>query len=198
MFESITVVDELVSTQDFPDLDRNVLDLPRQCVSPQSLSLPNGLSLSTWGGLYHIIDRVSDGCHWWLGDWLLYGEDSYGEAHTQELPTVPRSVSVCQAARWVASRISPYRRRPDLSWTHHREVSGLEIADQEKLLERASAEEWTCKRMREEVCLLEGRVPQVNKTKIAVATLSQCRVGAEWRQEDHEALVSILKIVGEV
>jgi hypothetical protein len=103
------------------------------------LALPPGLALETWAEIGATLVRTEKAIHWWLGDWWRYGEHHYGEAATVAAPT-GYSAETCRKAAWVADRIEPVRRRPDLSFSHHDAVAALPPADQDRLLDRAATE----------------------------------------------------------
>jgi hypothetical protein len=52
---------------------------------------------------------------------------------------------------WVASVFETSRRREDLSWSHHKEVAGLETSAADELLEEAATTGWSMKRLRRAV-----------------------------------------------
>ena len=55
-------------------------------------------------------------------------------------------------AKWVAGRFEISRRRENLTWSHHREVAGIEDdAEQDAFLDAAETGGWSKKRLRAEV-----------------------------------------------
>lgn len=87
----------------------------------------------------HGVTAAGDSVRWWLGDLLVFGEARFGEEYAQALDGMRLSEHQLRRYRWVAERISPVRRRENLSFSHHQEVAALEPVDQERLL--AIAEE---------------------------------------------------------
>lgn len=112
------------------------------------LAIPAEITFDEWvaSGLYL---KVSYFAHkWWLVDWLLKGED-FGDQGRQAVAEMwgmneHSLISILSAG----SRFPPERRRPELSFEHHREVAYMpeELADD--LLDKAIAENWTCKFLR--------------------------------------------------
>lgn len=74
---------------------------------------------------------------WWVGDWLNFGEYSWGEMYAQAIEITGLSESVLQNYKWVADKIPPERRRPSLSWSIHRVVAPFMLDDQERWLGEA-------------------------------------------------------------
>jgi hypothetical protein len=178
-----------------PDPDRTILDLPRQLVSPVSLELPQGVSIEAWSALLPRVDFIKNATNWWLGDLILYGEAAYGELHSQYLPEDTASISAYKTARWVASRIESERRRPALSWSHHREVAPLEHEAQEQLLDLALAENLSVHALRKLIKEKKGSCSSrgMNKPDLQGAlAYSSNRIGRPWRTEDHRALSQAL------
>ena len=48
-------------------------------ISPTGWQLPDDLSVDDWASLGRQLHRVVESVQWWLGDWWVYGEHSYGE-----------------------------------------------------------------------------------------------------------------------
>ena len=49
------------------------------------LELRPGMCYETWAVVGTVLGRVSNGAAWWLGDWLVYGERTYGRRYTEAL-----------------------------------------------------------------------------------------------------------------
>jgi len=92
------------------------------------------------GGLHDGAKSTWDALRWSIGDWLLFGEGKFGEEAAQIADAVGRSVHTMQNYTWVCSRVAPSRRRPELSWSHHEAVAGLEPRAQRRWLDKAVAE----------------------------------------------------------
>lgn len=96
---------------------------------------------------------------WWLGDWVRYGADKWGEKYTQAAKITgydPRSLANMAS---IASAFETSRRRDDLTWSHHVAVAALPEAEQEDWLDRAASEGFSVADLRTELraALKEGR-----------------------------------------
>lgn len=111
--------------------------------SDNGYRLPPGLSFARWEGIGATLQQMHKSINWWIGDWLRYGEDNYGEDAYQavKLATGRGDESLSQVT-WVASRFPAGTRVPELSWSHHRAVllDDLPITESHKLLEAVKAE----------------------------------------------------------
>lgn len=119
------------------------IDLSIECTAT-SLSLPDNTSPDQWAGVGYLLaaQEVYSGAalKWFIGDWLLHGEEKLGDVYTQYLGPETWDYKTVQNCRWVASRISAERRRADLSFAHHAEVAGLPPVVQDRLLSLAASE----------------------------------------------------------
>jgi hypothetical protein len=63
---------------------------------------------------------------WWLGDWLRFGQaQKWEHGKYDEAVALGFDWDTARHAALVAGKFESGRRRPLLSWSHHREVSGL-------------------------------------------------------------------------
>jgi hypothetical protein len=117
-------------------------------LNASGLDLRPGLSLSEWTAVGTALSRVERAYRWWVGDWLNYGTAEYGQMYAQALATTGLEYSTLADCKWVAECVDFSRRRETLSWSHHREVAGLEQSEQDEWLDRADAQGWTHKELR--------------------------------------------------
>lgn len=118
-------------------------------LSHSGLALPPGLPFQRWQEIGQTLARIDRAYRWWVGDWLNYGEQTYGEMYDEALATTGLDYSSLNQCKWVAGRVEFVRRRTNLSWAHHSEVAALAPGEQDKWLERAEANNWTRQQFRE-------------------------------------------------
>lgn len=88
---------------------------------------------------------------WWLGDWVRYGTEKWGEKYTQAAKITgydPRSLANMAS---IAGAFDSSRRRDDLTWSHHVAVAALPEVEQETWLDRAAAENLSVADLRTEL-----------------------------------------------
>lgn len=124
------------------------------------LKLVDGLELNEWKRIGHKFGECQDSVMWWLGDWLNYGERSYGEKYSEarkifceegegEFSYKDQTMRV---AAYVAGRIPPLIRVNNLSFGHHRLVAKFEDRKEiTKWLKRASEGKWSVDRLSSEL-----------------------------------------------
>lgn len=127
------------------------LSLEQFIATPKGLIVKGDVPFEAWAAYGQALQLVQEAVHWILGDWLQYGEERYGEKYAQALDATSFSYGTLRNDRWVASRIEPARRRDDLSWSHHQEVSSLEPEQQDFYLEEAERQGWSKRELREAI-----------------------------------------------
>lgn len=112
------------------------------------LSLPPDLSLSEWRHLGQQIHTIADSSAWWLGDWLIFGQEHYPDRYRRALKQTSLDYQTLRNYAWVARKFEPGRRRARLSFQHHAEVAAVSEAEQDVWLTRAEEGGWTRNELR--------------------------------------------------
>ena len=125
-------------------------------IHEKALATKTGLVLASdttydeWEGVGKILGQVEGAVHWWIGDWLNFGEAEWGEMYTQALDETGYANGTLRKDKYIAGRFELFRRRNNLPWSHHAEVADMEEEDQEILLDKAEKEGWSNQRLRKE------------------------------------------------
>ena len=101
--------------------------------TPVGLRLPASLSFERWQALGRRIGSITNASSWWLGDWALYGEGSYGEKYKQAIAVTGLDYQTLRNYAWVAGRFDLSRRRDKLSFGHHAELAALPEHEQDDM-----------------------------------------------------------------
>ena len=115
---------------------------------PDRLFLPDGMSYDSWRELGFRVALIANCSAWWLGDWLVYGEQAYGDRYKQAIAGTALSYQTLRNYAWVARTFPVSRRRDTLSFGHHAEVAALPDSEQDEWLTRAERLDWSCSRLR--------------------------------------------------
>lgn len=115
----------------------------RVSIKRRSLSVKGSLTFNEWLDVGYLLKDIHGSIMFWLGDWLNYGENRYGETYAQAVEVSGYSPQTLADAKWVASRIKPSFRNETLSFAHHRAVAPLNQKDQSKWLKKAQADKLT-------------------------------------------------------
>ena len=121
------------------------------------LVFSNEMSYDDWQLIGNQLQNMEASIHWWIGDWLNFGEKEYGEMYSQVFDETGIRMNYKTMAndKYVAGAIEVSRRRETLSWSHHADVANLEPPEQDELLDKAEREEWTHKEMCKQVRLFK-------------------------------------------
>lgn len=87
-----------------------------------------------------------------IGDWLAFGERTYGEKYVQAVALTGYATQTMYNAKYVCDHVPQEIRRPaTLSFAHHAEVASLPVEKQIELLDEAEELGWTRAEMRANV-----------------------------------------------
>jgi hypothetical protein len=103
------------------------------------LSFFTAISIEDWLAIGDELLTVSDASAWWLGDWLVYGEQRFPERYRVAISSTNLSYKTLRNYAWVARRFPVARRRDALGLAHHAEVAALPEDAQDYWLDRAVA-----------------------------------------------------------
>jgi hypothetical protein len=152
-------------------------------MTPGGLRLCQGVTFETWLDLGRQLARISSASAWCLGDWLIYGERTYGQRYKAALAVTSLDYKTLRNYAWVARRFEMSRRRDKLSFQHHAEVAGLSEAEQDLWLQRADRLRWTRNELRRRVAARGKREPRAPENDSIVVRMQVGAVREErWRQ----------------
>jgi hypothetical protein len=109
------------------------------------------LGMHEWTDQGRRLGVIGRGAGWWIGDWLRYGNQRFGERYVRAARITGYDVQTLMNMVYVASRFEPEQRREALSWSHHAELAALEVTDRERWLEMAESERLSVRCLREEL-----------------------------------------------
>lgn len=137
-------------------IDAQAISLPHFQFDKMGIEIIGNPSFEEWEQCGTVLGRVEKAVHWWIGDWLNWGEQTWGEMYAQAMDETGFDYSTIRNDKWVSSQIELSRRRDNLSWSHHQEIAALEPGEQDRLLEQAEANGWTRQELRREVRALQA------------------------------------------
>jgi hypothetical protein len=159
------------------------------------LSLPDDLSMDRWRRVGEQIFVVVDSSSWWLGDWLVFGENKFPDRYKQVIETTSLDYQTLRNYAWVARKFPIHRRREKLSFQHHVEVARLPEDQQDAWLERAEQAGWSRNQLRRRLRLSRDG-GQVNGGHAGIGVELSVNVSAErrqrWQQAAENAGVSLV------
>ncbi|MBA2742498.1 MAG: LmbU family transcriptional regulator [Actinobacteria bacterium] len=108
-----------------------------------------GMSFDEWESLGRYLGQGNSAFRWSMGDWLLFGEGSYGERHSQAMDVTGLRFQTLKNYAWVAGAVKRSRRRDSVSWSHHEAIASLPPREQRRWLDKAEREEMTVETLRD-------------------------------------------------
>jgi hypothetical protein len=160
-------------------LESPVTTGPQESFARVSMGLPSNLPFGRWRLIGERICGVADASTWWLPDWVVFGEQRYGDRYRDAVAITGVGYQTLRNYAWVARRVDVSRRRDDLSFAHHAEVAALSPEEQDSWLDRAEAERWSRNELRAE---LRRTRPSQDSSKVEHLRLDVSTArAARWR-----------------
>lgn len=141
-----------------PKSDLSIFDVPGCQFTATSLTIQPGLKFDDWQSLGMVLRRTCQGVQFWIGDWIRYGQTSYGDKYTKAVEMTGLKYESLANDVYVASRVAVSLRNERLSFNHHYAVAALRPAQQKKWLERAESEGWSYRQLRKAIEQKKHRV----------------------------------------
>lgn len=134
-----------------PALQGSALEQAGAVITETSLrfSDPHGITWEQYENLGEFLSALGRAYPFWVGDFLLYGEEIFGEQFSQIEASLPQSAHTLVNYRSVCKRVPRSRRRSSLSFSVHAEVAYLEPRERDRWLEQAERNDWKREQMRE-------------------------------------------------
>jgi len=115
--------------------------------TPTELILPEDTSFEDWTAIGQRLQRISRSIHFWIGDWIKFGERKWGERYAQAMEETPFAQQTLMNDVWVCSKFHSSRRREELTFNHHAVVAALPPAEQDEWLDTAEREGWSSRQL---------------------------------------------------
>jgi hypothetical protein len=115
------------------------------------LELPDDLPLETWSTIGTNLVSVSDSSIWWIGDWLVFGQERYPDRYRMAMAETSLHYQTLRNYAWIARRFEVSRRRDDLTFQHHVEVAAMAPQIQDHWLDLASNLGWSRNELRRQI-----------------------------------------------
>src|SRR5919202_6444728 len=78
-----------------------------------------------WREVGRFIKKTENSVHFWIGDWLNYGERRYGEMYLQAIVDTGFEYAILKKDKYIASKIELGLRSPNLTPSHARQIAPL-------------------------------------------------------------------------
>ena len=112
-------------------------------VTTSSMILKPGISFEEWQLIGDQLGGIAKGVMFWIGDWLVFGEEQYGEKYAQAMEITGYSYRTVKQAKYIAKKFPPKKRDERLTFTHYTAVAGEETEKAVEMLTFAAEHELT-------------------------------------------------------
>jgi hypothetical protein len=111
--------------------------------------VPNAqLGLGQWAEVGRRIGSVGRNIQWLLGDWIVYGNERFGERYARAARMTGYDTQTLMNMVYVATHFPASRRRESLSWSHHEALAAFNPEEQDRWLDRAAQHRWSVSDLR--------------------------------------------------
>lgn len=133
-----------------------------------ALSLPRDLGIDTWSSIGTKLLALSDSSAWWIGDWLVFGEEEYKDRYRRAMRDTNLHYQTLKNYAWIARKFEPARRRAGLTLQHHVEVAALPPQVQDHWLDLAENFRWSRNELRKQIRDSEapGEIEEVSELQL--------------------------------
>jgi hypothetical protein len=126
-------------------------------ITRTGLVLPSNLTYEQWQQVGENMRGARESIKFFLGDWINYGEASYGEKYAQAISATDYDYDYLRNISYVCKRVTLSRRSDKLTFGHHQVVAPLSEMDQEIWLQAAEDSELTVRELREAIKMSEEK-----------------------------------------
>src|SRR5262245_17774119 len=85
--------------------------ISRVVFTSTGLEIKQSLTFADWDRLGQRLRDIEGAVQWWIGDWLNYGERTYGETYKQAKAITRFEVQTLKNYAWVAKKFPPSLRK---------------------------------------------------------------------------------------
>jgi hypothetical protein len=124
-------------------------------ITEYGIEIPTGLPHDEWvdvgvrlGDLTAHTERVASALSWAIGQWLAWGEHTWGEKYAQASDVLGLAEQTLMNMQYVVEAFGGKPLRPSLSFAHHSEVASLPAATRAAILGRAESEGLSAREVR--------------------------------------------------
>ena len=119
------------------------------------------LSFEEWETLGNKLARVGRSIGMIIGDWINYGEKSYGKTYLEALKSTGFDYATLRDFAYVAKNVELSLRNDNLDYNHHKIVAKLPPEDQRRWLAAAAKHGLSVRRLRKSVAM--GRIVSIDE-----------------------------------
>lgn len=117
--------------------------------TPLGLNISESVTIQDWLEVGETLKAIERGIQFALGDWLAWGELTYGEMASQGLDDI--DYGLLRSYKWVSGAIPMSLRKDTITWSHHKEIAGVAPELREHYLYLAESDNLTVRALRKKI-----------------------------------------------
>ncbi|MFF2194123.1 LmbU family transcriptional regulator [Streptomyces sp. NPDC058157] len=122
-----------------------------EALTKSGMTFSPAMPQRAWEEIGSQLRDLASSSAWWMGDWLLFGENAYSGRYREAVGRTGLDYQTLRNYAWVARRFEQDRRRDALSFAHHAEVARLARPEQDYWLRRAEEQRWSRNELRRQL-----------------------------------------------
>lgn len=162
------------------------ISLPGFVLHTSGLTVNGNPTFEEWEELGKFLKKTNKCVQFWIGDWLNYGEHTWGEKYSQALEELDYTHGGLKNIAYVSGRIDLSRRRDSLPFSIYQEVASLDPEEQDLVLEKADTEGMNVRETRRFVHDLKRRT--LPKPKPILGRYSVVYADPPWRYDFSQSM----------
>ncbi len=120
-----------------------LLDLEASgALTPRAMNLPTDIDYDRYESLGAFLGEFKSRVNFYLGDWLIHGESTFGERFAQASEATGLAEQTLLRIMAVCRNVPAARRRDALSFSVHAAVQSLDVRAQNRWLKKAEGAGW--------------------------------------------------------
>lgn len=123
------------------DTSTEMVSIGRARATRMGLVMDERTNRPSWANIGRDLSVAADGIQWAVGDWLLFGEQRWGDMYGEAQEITGFSYGTLRNLKSIAQAYELSSRNDNLSFKHH--VTVANHPDREVLLEMAAAQSWS-------------------------------------------------------
>jgi hypothetical protein len=120
-------------------------------VSAVAWEPPPSLDIHGWAEYGRRFGRLGAGSNWWIGDWVRFGNARYDDRYKLAAKLTGLDKKTLMNLTYVSSRFPFQNRRPEVSWSHHAELTAFADSEQRRWLARVATDRLSLRDLRQEL-----------------------------------------------
>lgn len=125
-------------------------------VTPNSITLPEDTTKQTWADVGKKLVYAGNSCKWLMGDWAAFGAEHFPESVKGFCDIHGLDYGTIRNLAHVSRQFKAERRRQKLAFDYFREVSQLQLFEQNQMLDKAEVDKLSVGELRHMVRKAQG------------------------------------------